>query len=154
MNSKHYNKVLLIPDIAYPFFSKYFDFKMGFAGAFVLAIIVFVINADHGVLQATTASLKQGVYTFIAGGFMMRLTENMAIKTEHWSAYIYAVGLSTLIAVSLTFLLHSLKGTPEPLNSTLPTLILAPPGFFWWSYQKRRQLPKGQTRQPKKKPNA
>ena len=122
------------------FFNKFFDIKMGLIGGLVMASIVYYVNVEYGLLPALTAASKQGIYTFIAGGFMMRLTENMAVRTEHWSAYFYAIGLSTVIAVSLTFLLHSLKGTPEPVYSTIPTLILAPPGFFWWSYQKRKSF--------------
>lgn len=118
-----------------------FDPKMGLVGALVLAVIVFAINLNTSWQLATTAALKQGLYTFFAGGFMMRLVENLSIKWESkLLSYLVSVGIATLIAVSLTYGLHSLKGTPKPLLSTIPTIILGPPGFFWWAYKKRQQL--------------
>mgnify|MGYP000008426864 CR=1 FL=1 len=118
-----------------------FDPKMGLIGALVLATIVFAINYDEGLKLAGTAALKQGSYTFFAGGFMMRLVENLSIKwDDKYVSYGISVLVATVIAVSLTYGLHSLKGTPKPLLSTIPTLILGPPGFFWWAYKKRNQL--------------
>lgn len=114
---------------------------MGIAGAILLGAIVFLINFDHGVLLAVTASAKQASYTLLAGGFMMRLTENIA---SHFPNEKLSIFLATLIpsciAVALTFGVHSLKGTPEPFNSTIPTILMAPCGFLWWAIRKRRQL--------------
>jgi hypothetical protein len=31
-----------------------------------------------------------------------------------------------------TALLHSLRGTPEPLRSTVPAMLMAPPSFYVW----------------------
>ena len=118
-----------------------FDPKMGLVGALVLAGIVFAINFDQGWQLAATAAIKQGIYTFFAGGFMMRLVENLSIKwDDKYVSYVVSVLIATIIAVSLTYGLHSLKGTPKPLLSTIPTIILGPPGFFWWAYKKRNQL--------------
>jgi hypothetical protein len=118
-----------------------FDPKMGLVGALVLAAIVFAINYEEGVSLASIAAAKQGLYTFFAGGFMMRLVENLSIKwDEKIVSYAISVLVATAIAVSLTYGLHSLKGTPKPLLSTIPTIILGPPGFFWWAYKKRNQL--------------
>ena len=118
-----------------------FDPKMGLVGALVLSVIVFAINFDEGLKLATTAAAKQGFYTFFAGGFMMRLVENLSIKWDSkYLSYGISVLVATLIAVSFTYGLHSLKGTPKPILSTIPTIILGPPGFFWWAYKKRNQL--------------
>jgi len=121
--------------------NKYFDPKMGLAGAIVLGIIVFIINSDHGIFPALTAAAKQSAYTLLAGGFMMRLTENLASSfSKDWKAIFFATLIPTAIAVSLTYGLHSLKGTPEPFNSTIPTIVMAPFGFLWWAVRKRKQL--------------
>jgi len=121
--------------------NKYFDPKMGLAGAIVLGIIVFIINSDHGIFPALTATAKQSAYTLLAGGFMMRLTENLASSfSKDWKAIFFATLIPTAIAVSLTYGLHSLKGTPEPFNSTIPTIVMAPFGFLWWAVRKRKQL--------------
>lgn len=114
---------------------------MGLVGALFLATIVLFINLDYGFKAAWPAALKQGVYTFFAGGFLMRFTENLSIKwDDRFLSYTLAVILPALISILLTFGIHSLKGTPEPLLSTLPTVILSPPGFFWWAYKKRNKL--------------
>ena len=120
---------------------RYFDFKMGVLGGIVLGTIVFIINFDHGVTFAVIAALKQATYTFLAGGFMLRLTENIATNVDnYYMAIVAAVIVSTTVAVALTYLVHSLRGTPEPFNSTIPTMILAPWSFLWWALRKRRQL--------------
>ena len=122
---------------------KYFDPKMGLAGAFVMGTIVFFINWDHGIGLGLFAASKQAAYTFLAGGTMMRITENLASYFQNgFLALFLAVLTPTVIAVTLTYLVHSLKGTPEPVNSTIPTLILAPWGFLWWATRKRKQLNK------------
>ena len=114
---------------------------MGVLGGIVLGTIVFIINFDHGVTFAVIAALKQATYTFLAGGFMLRLTENIATNVDnYYMAIVAAVIVSTTVAVALTYLVHSLRGTPEPFNSTIPTMILAPWSFLWWALRKRRQL--------------
>jgi uncharacterized RDD family membrane protein YckC len=118
-----------------------FDPKMGAIGALVLGTVVFFINYDHGIIWGITAALKQGVYTFLIGGILTRLCENLAsmIKKE-FMAILAAVVIPTTISLILTYSVHSLKGTPEPLNSTIPTLFMAPWGFLWWALRKRKQL--------------
>ena len=114
---------------------------MGLAGGLVMGTIVFFINWDHGIGLGLIAAAKQATYTFLAGGTMMRITENIASYFTNETVSVFlAVITPTLIAVTLTYLVHSLKGTPEPINSTIPTLLLAPWGFLWWAVRKRRQL--------------
>lgn len=121
--------------------NKYFDPKMGFGGGLFLAILVFFINYDHGITESLIAALKQGLYTFLAGGMMMRIAENLSIKFKSAAiSILLAIIIPTLLAVTFTFIIHSAKGTPEPLNSTIPTMIFAPLGFLWWSLRKRKQL--------------
>ena len=92
--------------------------------------IVFFINLKHGWLLATVAGSKQWIYTFFFGGVIIKLLEHTLV----WSRkYKYNVFLSVILISALTsclvYLLHSFKGTPEPFYSTIPTIILAPPGF-------------------------
>lgn len=123
--------------------NKYFDLKMGLSGGIAMGIIVFFINWDHGIGLGLIAASKQALYTFLAGGIMMRMTENFASRFSNTFVAIFlAMLIPTIIAITLTYILHSLKGTPEPLNSTIPTMILAPIGFLWWAIQKRKQLSK------------
>jgi hypothetical protein len=119
---------------------RHIDFGMAWKGAFVMGVAVFFINhVDHGALAALPAALKQAAYTFFVAGFITRLSENLAIRiTLMPVALAAAVLLPSFIAVSLTFGLHSLRGTPEPLYSTLPTLAAGPPSFLVWAWLKRR----------------
>jgi hypothetical protein len=69
-----------------------------------------------------------------------RLNENLALmESNRWVAIVLASSVSSSMAVGFTYLVHSLKGTPEPFLSTLPTILLAPPGFAWWSRKKRAE---------------
>jgi len=120
--------------------NEYINYPMAIGGAVVLGAIVFVINFPHGVLAATIAASKQALYTFFAGGFIARNGENLAVK---WSnrrlSLLTSIVVSTLIAVALTLLVHSLRGTPEPLYSTIPTLLLSPIGFFIIGWRRQQQ---------------
>ena len=46
---------------------------MGLGGAIAMGLIVFFINWDHGIIPGLIAAGKQATYTFLAGGFMMRM---------------------------------------------------------------------------------
>ena len=113
---------------------KYFDPVTATAGALILGSIVFWINFDHGVGRAAIAAAKQGTYTFLAGGFLMKFCENISrYFSKKATALFLAVLLPSMLAVALTYLVHKIKGTPEPLNSTIPTMVMAPMGFAWWA---------------------
>jgi hypothetical protein len=118
---------------------RFFDPLMATAGAVLLGGIVFMINLDYGTGKALIAAAKQGAYTFLFGGFLMKLCENIALYFSLKSVAIFlAILVPGILAILLTYLLHQIKGTPEPLASTVPTMILAPLGFGWWAFRKRR----------------
>lgn len=120
------------------FLDRHIDYPAAIAGATVLGTIVFVINCDHGWGNALVAAAKQATYTFFAGGFMVRLNERIALALNPAVVAVAAgVLCSGTLAVSLTYLVHSLRGTPEPLNSTLPTLVLLVPGFIFLGLRAR-----------------
>ena len=119
---------------------RYINYRMAVAGAVFLGTVVFWINYSHGILPALVAATKQGTYTFFAGGFVTRNNERLAMKLENrWLSLAYAVAVNSTIAVGLTFLVHSLKGTPEPLWSTLPTLVMSIPGFAALGWREQRK---------------
>lgn len=119
----------------------FFDLRSGLIGAIVMGSIVFYINCNHGLLEGLIAAGKQATYTFFFGGIMMKMVENITIGVRNKTLAIMCATLVTgLITVTLTYLVHSFKGTPEPFWSTVPTAILAPSGFLWWSLKKRKEL--------------
>ena len=116
---------------------------MGIYGAIIMAFIVYLINADHDPSGAQIAAAKQFMYTLIMGGIFTKLVENIAIKwDEKWMSLFLAVLIPSLTTIVLTYFLHMIKGTPEPLNSTVPTTLTAPISFSVWAYLKRSELEK------------
>ena len=125
---------------AWGFLQRHIDFGMAWKGALFLGLVVFGVNyVDHGAMAALPAALKQATYTYFVAGFITRLGENLAVRLDPLPvALLAAVAVPSTIAISLTFGLHSLRGTPEPLYSTLPTVLSAPPAFLVWGWKKRR----------------
>ena len=118
--------------------ARFIDYRAAWMAALFLGIIVWLINLAHGPLAALPAAVKQASYTFFVAGFIMRLCETLSVRISRtWLALFLAVLLPGSIAVGLTFFMHSLKGTPEPLYSTIPTLLLAPPSMFVWGRRSR-----------------
>lgn len=116
------------------------DYTSATAGAVILGGVVFWVNHEHGNLLASTAALKQATYTFFAAGFIAKNNENLACRLDSTAlSLLLAVSISSCIAIGLTYLVHSLKGTPEPLLSTLPTLLMAPPGFLFLGWRARHR---------------
>jgi hypothetical protein len=120
---------------------KYIDFKMGLIGAGVMAAIVFGINyyAAHELFGATTAALKQGIYTAIFGGIIMRLSGYFATRIRNRiAALAAAMVIPSAIAISLTLGVHNMKGTPKPVESTIPTALFVVPSTAVWGYLRRK----------------
>lgn len=119
----------------------FFDYKMGSIGAIFLASTVFYINKDYGTIEALIPAAKQFAYTFFIGGILIRLVENLAVKFDtKWISIFLAIAIPSIITVCLTYGLHSIKGTPEPLYSTIPTASTAPFSFCWWALRRRKKL--------------
>jgi hypothetical protein len=118
------------------FFLKYVDVSTAWKAALFLGGVVYAINFSHGAIAAIPAALKQAVYTLFASGFIVRLCENLITKVRPmFIAWPLAILLPSAVAVGLTFIMHNLKGTPEPLYSTLPTLLVTPPAFAVWAWR-------------------
>lgn len=119
---------------------EFIDYHTAWKAALFLGVVVFIINFSHGAVAALPAALKQAAYTFFVAGFIVRLCDFLVLnKTMGRMAFPLAVVIPSGIAIGLTFLLHSLKGTPEPFHSTLPTILMAPPSFFVWAWRSRKQ---------------
>lgn len=120
------------------FLLRHIDVATAWKAALFLGLVVYAINFSHGALAALPAALKQAIYTFFAAGFIVRLCEKLVQKKSLGAmAFPLSIIIPSAIAILLTYLLHSLKGTPEPLYSTLPTLVMAPPSFAAWAIRSR-----------------
>ncbi len=121
--------------------SKFFDFKMGSIGALVMGGAVYYINSEYGFNSALIAASKQAAYTFSIGGSMMKMCENLAQYFQsNTIAKVASFTIPSTLTIGLTYLIHSIKGTPEPLESIVPTILLAPPALAYWGHKKRKEL--------------
>jgi hypothetical protein len=122
------------------FTGRFIDFPSAFAGAVIMGVIVGCINRKFGAWPASTAAMKQAAYTFLFGGILIKLLYVIAGKIPgKFSSIIVSALIVTLITVALVYTVHSLKGTPLPFESTLPTAILAPFGFSFLAWRKQAQ---------------
>jgi hypothetical protein len=123
------------------FFWRYVDIRMGLYGGVVMGVIVFFVNYFHTreFFGPTTAALKQASYTFIFGGVIMRGSELLATRIRRRRvALLLACLIPSVVSIALTFAVHSLKGTPEPLYSTIPTAIFVIPSTAVWGVIRRK----------------
>ena len=105
-----------------------------------MGVVVGVINHKFGWWPASTAALKQAAYTFFLGGSLTRLLYLLVDKIKGKAvAIIISAFLVTIITVLLVFAVHSMKGTPMPFESTLPTAILAPFGFGFLAFRRKNK---------------
>lgn len=130
----------MVLNIISKYIYKYINIKVGLIGALIMGSIVFAVNMKHGWLLATTAGLKQGLYTFLFSGIIVKLLDYLVkkIKNPHLSIPISVLAISGFTSL-LVYLVHSLKGTPEPFLSTLPTILMAPPGFLFLAKRTKRE---------------
>jgi len=100
--------------------------------------VVYYINVDHGAFPASIAASKQALYTFFIGGLILKILELIVTRIPNKVlAYICSVLAATIITVGLVYIVHSMKGTPKPFESTIPTILLAPPGYIYVARMKR-----------------
>jgi hypothetical protein len=120
------------------FAGKFIDFPSAFAGAVIMGVIVGYINRKFGAWPASTAAMKQAAYTFLFGGMLTKLLYIIAAKIPgKITSTIISALIISVITVALVYAVHSMKGTPMPLESTIPTAILAPFGFSFLAYRRK-----------------
>ncbi|MBU2649927.1 MAG: hypothetical protein KKA81_03255, partial [Bacteroidetes bacterium] len=67
--------------------------------------------------------------------------ENLAVGiNQSFLAVFLAILIPSTVSILLVYGLHSLRGTPEPFYSTLPTLFLILPSTAVWAVLKRRRF--------------
>jgi len=102
--------------------------------------VVAYINSDHGIFPAGVAAFKQAIYTFFIGGIIIRILD-ITVNRIHKKllAYVISILLATFLTTTMVFFVHIMRGTPKPLESTAATIILAPPGYIFLAYFKRKK---------------
>ena len=95
-------------------------------------------NIDHGALAMLTAGLKQLAYSGASSVVILSFYNNLAKrfgKTLPEELIPILVPAATTIAAN--YGIHNLKGTAEPLLSSMPTIITAAIGFPLWHIRTR-----------------
>lgn len=100
--------------------------------------VVGYINSDYGAILATIAAMKQAIYTFFVGGIIIKILDIIVNSIKNKTlAYFTAIIIASLLTIGMVYIVHSMKGTPKPFESTIPTIILAPPGYIYLAKLKR-----------------
>ena len=124
--------------------SPWFDLPMACLGAVVSGTWVGWINIDYGILAALTAALKQAGYAFIATGLIIQLCRWLNRRPVSRALAVgMAIVLPLLLTMTLLYLVHSLKGTPEPLPSIIPGTVLTLIGLVLVSWRTATSVPAG-----------
>jgi hypothetical protein len=72
----------------------------------------------------------------------MKGCENLATKIKRRRlAIVAAVVIPSALTLMLTYGMHNFKGTPKPLESTIPTLLIIPATAVW-GWKKRTNAEK------------
>ena len=74
----------------------------------------------------------------LLGGVLIKILDTIVvnIKSKYLAIAVATLSVS-LVTIVLVYIVHSMKGTPRPFESTLPTIIMAPPGFMALAIRKR-----------------
>lgn len=113
---------------------RYFDLPNACLGALVMGGLVGYINGEHGLGPASIAGLKQGAYTFFVAGFVVQFCKWLAARPiAPVAAVMLGVLVPTFMTATMVYTVHSLRGTPEPVNSTILVVVMSLISFFYFS---------------------
>lgn len=118
----------------------WFDGRAAIGGALLMSSVVALVNSPHGATAMATSAAKQFAYTFFFAGLIMRFCTWLAERPGP-RAWIVATGIviPSVITIVLIYFVHSLRGTPEPIISTMAVAMIAVPSFTMWSFRTRRE---------------
>jgi hypothetical protein len=120
-------------------FKRFIDIRLGIIGAIFMGSVVAYINSDSGIFPASIAALKQALYTFFIGGVIIKILDLIVNRIQKKVyAYVVSIAVATFLTTSMVYIVHCMKGTPKPIDSTIATVILAPPGYIYLAYFKRK----------------
>ena len=109
-----------------PMLLRWFDWKSACGGALLMSSLVLLINLDHGWEPALFAAGRQGLYTFFVAGLIVQFCRFLANRPlPRTVAVIVACLIPLILTVTMVYLMHFYRNTPEPLLSTLPVAILS-----------------------------
>lgn len=96
-------------------------------------------NYEHGIQAMITAGVKQAGYSAVSAIILLRIYDYLAKRIKKLPGiyeFVPAV-LPAIITILANYEIHNLKGTAEPMLSTLPTAVMAGIGFPIWHVRAR-----------------
>lgn len=94
-------------------------------------------NAEHGLEAILTAGLKQCAYSGTSAVVLLSIYNKLAERVKTLPGELVPIVAPTLLTIAANYGVHSLRGTAEPLLSTLPTAITVIIGFPIWHIRTR-----------------
>ena len=116
------------------------DFKKGAIFGGLAGVAVGLINLKDGLEYAFYSGSKEIAKCFVVGSLNMGVCRKLATTIESKpKALAYATVIPAIMSTALTYGVHAyFQGTPNPVESTLPTLLSAP--FFLGLAVRERKL--------------
>jgi len=96
-----------------------------------------IANIEHGPIAVLTAGLKQSAYSTVSAAVLLTFYNSLAKRVKTLPGELVPIIVPTLLTIAANYGVHSLRGTAEPLLSTLPTAITATLGFPIWHIRTR-----------------
>jgi hypothetical protein len=95
-------------------------------------------NIEHGEMAVLTAGLKQCAYSAASALVLFAIYDSLSRRVKTLPGELIPIIVPTLLTIAANYGVHNyLKGTEEPLLSTLPTAITATLGFPIWHIRAR-----------------
>ena len=118
---------------------------LGQVAALAMGIIVLGVNyqQDHPLPDAAIAGVKQYVCSAISALISIDIQQRINAKNDREEKpsllqRTNPVTIPSLISTVLAFATHTIRGTPETLLSTLPTAVMAPFGYWYLQWRRKR----------------
>ena len=108
------------------------DVELALISAFGMAIPIFFINFTQDWQSAFLATLVQFCYTSFSVALGSLLCRKLAKKKK-----LLAILLPSILTLILTFLIHTIAKSPQPLWSALYSFIIALPSYTIHTYRFR-----------------
>lgn len=136
----------VLVDKAFEASKEIIDYKLGvIASLGIMAPVVTGINylVGSSLQGSLLAGGKQALYTFFIGGAIMRLGTRFSHIKNKTKSYLTSTLIPALLTIAMSYGVHKyIKESPEPLYSTIPTILVIPALAINTNYQRKKYTEK------------
>ncbi len=94
-------------------------------------------NHKHGLEAMIMAALNQAGYSTISTIVLLKIYDFLAERVKTIPGELIPIIVPILVTILANLGIHEIRGTAEPILSTLPTAVLATIGFPIWHIRRR-----------------